>query len=252
MKKNILLLVIFSNLFSFGQNKLIQKFNDALKENDIYSLHKYFKYELTFNEFKFLVEQKHIKKSSFIENKTESNNERLYSEWQLIKDSSNSKIELFDVFIENVNSNPTVCYINIQTGTIKNVKQNFLNNNISIPYITNDSMRLHSFDSLTNQVIILFKENKNEFIKTYYNPDYTDQSIGDSWAMRESLKQNNIINLQYQNSFFDKKINRGAITVLLTFSDNSQEYGVLYFKILKNKLTYFYTDSEFKLEKFLK
>ncbi len=252
MKKIILLIIIFSNLFSFGQNKLIQKFNEAIKADDIYSLHKYFKYELAFNEFKFLIEQKRIKKSYFIEKKTESNNERLYSEWQLIKDSSNSKIGSFDVFIENVNLNPTVCYINIQNHTIENVKQSFLNNIINIPYFTNDSMRLNSFDTLTNQIIILFKENKSEFIKTYYNPTYTAQSIGDSWVMRESMKQNDIINLQYQNNFFDRGISRGAITFLLTFSDNSQEYGVLYFKILKNKLTYFYTDSEFNLENFLK
>ena len=251
MKNIYILFIICANFCALAQNEMIQKFNEAINDSDIYSLHKYFKHDIVFNDFKFYFEKKKMYNVSFVEKSNESKNGRSFKVWELVDNSSHSKVADFNVFKEDNNEKGNIKVIGLKKDNVNNTKKLFLDKLIDVPYIINDSMKLPELDSLTKNIERLFTADKLNFIKTYYSLEFTAQYIGDNWAMRESLKQNDISNIQYQSSFFDKHINRGAITFLLTFADNSIETGVYYFKMKNNKLCYFYTDSDFNLERFL-
>lgn len=107
-------------------------------------------------------------------------------------------------------------------------------------------------DSLGNKIVDLFKKDKAKFLNQYFAPKNCDNSIGDNWAARNQNGKKELNNIEFNISYFDKKINATTITLALYFDNNNySEQDILYFKYINNSFQYFHTLQNFILIKFL-
>jgi hypothetical protein len=182
---------------------------------------------------------------TFIQKETLKSNNRKIHYFELKSEKQPNISEKLVFYTETANNNELINFFlfsNYYSDSINEIiNRNYLSFNFNCLSHFPETQRSQRLDSVGRQLTLLFKQNKDTFIYNFFRPEICDNSIGDTWFMRNMEKKTEMTNVEYIDNFYDENLKCGIVKLSITFSNNDIESDILYFRNINNNYIHFQT-----------